>query len=92
MKNKQIRKAIYFFAPLWDSKSIYKLNKFIDACERISLRYECVDVDTIDGTKLSIKYGVRNVPCAILLSKDKKVVSIEKGNDIHNTLLDKYEN
>ena len=74
--------VFYLFAPDWDKNSFSKKNLFVNECRNNGLSYETIDVDTENGTALSIKYGVRNVPTAVFVC-GKKVVGIEKGNKIH---------
>ena len=76
---------MYFYAPEWDRNAIEKKDKVVKACKEFGLAYNLIDVETQNGVSSSIKYGVRNVPTAVIL-KDGKTIGVEKGNYIHDLL------
>lgn len=72
----------------WDNNFFKKYNDFKNEAKRLRVNYEAIDVEEPDGVKLSIKYGVRNVP-AIVVVQDNKMIGFEKGNNAY-TKLEKY--
>ena len=85
MSQKRKPIVMYFYAPEWDRNAIEKKDKVVKACKEFGLTYHLIDVETQNGVSSSIKYGVRNVPTAIIL-KDGKTIGVEKGNYIHDLL------
>lgn len=81
---KSHRKA-YFFWAAWDNNFFKKYNDFKNEAKRLHINYETVDVEDPEGVRMSIKYGVRNVP-AIVIVQDNKVIGFEKGNNAYTKL------
>lgn len=84
---KRKNQVLYFYAP-WDRFFVSKKNAVIDECKRVGVSVIAIDVETKEGVKKSIKYGVKNVPTAVIVDKDDydNVKAIEKGNFIHEVI------
>lgn len=78
--------VMYFYAPEWDRNASEKKEKVLKSCKELGLSCNVIDVETQNGVSSSIKYGVRNVPTAVIL-KDGKTIGVEKGNYIHDLLV-----
>jgi thioredoxin 1 len=69
---KQKTKAVLLVAP-WCSGCEKTKPYFIETCKQYGMRYEVLDVEDNDGLKMSVKYGVRNVPTILFLNDSKEV-------------------
>lgn len=78
--------VMYFYAPEWDRNAIEKKDKVVKACKGFGFTYSLIDVETESGVASSIRYGVRNVPTAVIISENK-VIGVEKGNYIQDFLV-----
>ena len=81
--------ALLFWAG-WCSGCTAMKPLFYDEAKKYGVKYELIDVDDTNGTNLSIKYGVRNVPI-ILFFKGKKLIGRECGNSSYQRI-NKYVN
>jgi hypothetical protein len=78
--------VMYFYAPEWDRNASEKKDKVLKACKELGLSCNVIDVETQNGVYSSIKYGVRNVPTAVIINEGE-VIGVEKGNYIQDFLV-----
>lgn len=63
-----MKKAIYFGATWCGQCKVFK-PKFEEACKRLGLDYEIVDVD--EKEELAAQYSVRNIPFVVAIKNEQ---------------------
>lgn len=78
-KAKKRNLVAHFCYAQW-SNDIYTIkDRFIMTCRDLGIRYELIDVDTVEGAAYSVKHGFRNIPIIIVYENDKEIGRF-KGN------------
>ena len=77
-------KVLYFYA-MWDNHATEKLNNFYKEVKALRVPFDVIDVETPEGVKASIKYGVRNVP-TILYVQGNREIGRDKGNEAYTRI------